>query len=206
MAFICTNLAESIAAADQLCAEGGDLKSALTNIVHHLKGCQQINENIIKHPVKRRVFSGGPLSVLHGVQHSIDGMGETAVFPINNIGLRVNLSQIPDVMSAIYSARPAGKSTLDVRFPYNVAKDSRTSGWVLGNITLRVVGQIDKNANGTWSFNGAIRVFNDQYDANSSTHRDWMAEGLTSIRGKVMKYAYTIEIPGEIPINMVGQQ
>ena len=194
-----------LAAADQLCAEGGDLKSALTMIVHHLKGCQQINEYIIKYPAKGRIFSGGILSGLHGVQHAIDGMGETAVFPINNIGLRVNLSRIPDVMSAIHSARPVGRSSLDVKFTYDVFKDSFSSGLVLGNITLRAIGDIDKNASGTWSFNGVIRAFNDRYDANPSNHRGWMGESLTSILGNVMKYEYAIEIPGEIPINMFGQ-
>lgn len=194
-----------LAAADQLCAEGGEVKTALNRIVHSLKACQQINEYIIKYPTVGRVFSGGLLSGMHAIQHSIDGKGEAATFPIQNIGLQVNLSQIPDVMNAIHSARPVGMSSVDVKFPYNVGKDSASSWLVLGNITLRVVGQVDKNASGTWSFNGAIRAYNDKYDANPSSHRSWLGESLTSILGKVMKYDYPIIIPGEIHVNMVGQ-
>ena len=196
---------KALAAADQLCAEGGELGSVLQRIVHSLKGCPQINEYIIRYPTEGRIFSGGPLSGLHAIQHSIDGKGESATFPIENIGLKVNLSRIPDVMNAIHSARPVGASSIDVKFPYSVSKDSTSSWLVLGNITLRVVGQVDKNASGTWSFNGAIRAYNDRYDANSSTHRSWMGEKLTSVLGKVMKHNYTIVIPGEIPVNMVGQ-
>lgn len=196
---------KALAAADQMCAEGGDLSMVLNKIVRNLKACQQINENIIKYPTKGRVFSGGPLTALHALQHAIDGMGETVSFPINNIGLKVNLSQISDVMNAIHSANPIGKSTLDVKFPYNVTKDSVSSGLVLGNITLRVVGQVDKYASGSWSFNGVIRAFNGRYDANPSNHRNWLGETLTSTFGKVMRYEYTIEMPGEISVNMVGQ-
>lgn len=196
---------KALSAADQLCAEGQELRTVLNKIVYHLKGCQQINEHIIKYPTTGRIFSGGLLSGLHGIQHSIDGLGQPATFPIQNIGLKVNLLQVPDVMSAIHSARPLGRSPLDVKFLYNVSQDSLSSGLVLGTITLRVVGQVDKNVSGTWSFNGTIRAFNDKYDANPSSHRSWLGEKLTSILGKVMKHEYTIVIPGEIQVNIIEQ-
>lgn len=55
---------KALAAADQLCAEGGELKAVLSRIVHGLKAWQQINEHIIKYPAESRIFSGG-LSMNH---------------------------------------------------------------------------------------------------------------------------------------------
>ena len=196
---------KALAAADQLCAEGEGLTNSLKMVVDSIVGCQQINEYIIRYPTGGRVFSGGYLSGLHAIQHAIDGKGENATFPINNIGLNVNLAKIPDVMNVIRNARPVGKSTVDVSFSYDVGNDSKASWLVLGHITLRVVGEVNKNSSGDWSFNGAIRAYNDTYDANPSTHRDWLGENLTLVLGKVMKQSYSIEIPGEIPVNMIGQ-
>ncbi|MNJ69465.1 Colicin-M [compost metagenome] len=91
-------------------------------------------------------------------------------------------------------------------FAYDVRKDSFPSGWTLGNITLRAVGTAVVDKEGNWSFSGAIRAFDDVYDANPSTHRDWLGEKATGFLSKVLQSTYAIKIPGEIPITASGKR
>ncbi|MBM1191233.1 lipid II-degrading bacteriocin [Pseudomonas weihenstephanensis] len=65
--------------------------------------------------------------------------------------------------------------------------------------------QVNKKSSAGWLFNGEICALNDRDDANPSNPRNGVGETLASILGKVMRYDDTIEVPGEIPINRVGQ-
>lgn len=195
-----------LAAADQRESEGRDLRSAFNEITQDLKWHPSINHQIVKYPSENRIFSGGLATPFHGFQHSVDGKGKSATFPIENIGLKVDISRIPDVMNAIQGARGVGRSSVDVNFPYNVSNDSYSSGLVLGNITLRAIGHVDKNSSGSWSFNGEIRAYNDFYDANPSNHRSLAAEAGTAFLRTILKDSYDIVIPGVLPISLNGYQ
>ena len=195
---------KTLAAADQREAEGRDLRTAYNEIATDIGRTQQINEHIIKYPPANHVLSGGLMTPFHALAHGMFGLGAPVMFPIQNVGLNVDIRGIPDVMNVIQSARPVGTSSLDVNFAYDVGKDSNASWLTLGNITLRLVGTIDKSSSGAWTFSGEIRAFNDVYDANPSNHRGWLGENLTSVLSAVPFTSYSIEIPGSLPVTVSG--
>ncbi|WP_024694426.1 lipid II-degrading bacteriocin [Pseudomonas syringae] len=195
---------KTLAAADQRVAEGRELRSSFNEIATDIGRSQQINEYIIKYPQPNRVFSGGMMTPFHALAHGMFGLGAPVSFPIQNVGLNVDIRSIPDVMNSIQVARPVGRSSLDVSFAYDVGKDTTSSWLTLGNITLRLVGEIDKSSSGAWTFNGEIRAYNDVYDANPSNHRGWLGENLTSILSEFPFTSYQIEIPGSLPVTIGG--
>lgn len=103
------------------------------------------------------------------------------------------------------NAKGKGVHKIDVKFTHDVRKDSLQSGWALGNITLRVVGNVKVAEDGAWIFDGELRAYDDLYDANASTHRDWIGESATSFLRSVMQTPYTIKMPGVISVKAGGQ-
>ncbi|WP_199635579.1 lipid II-degrading bacteriocin [Serratia sp. PAMC26656] len=66
-----------------------------------------------------------------------------------------------------------------------------------------------RNASGSWEYTGVVRGFSDTYDFNKSTHRDWVAEGLTTV-GRFLQESfngtpYMININGELHVHFTGQ-
>jgi hypothetical protein len=195
---------KAIAAADQREAEGRNLRKSFDEIAKDIGRVQQINENIIKYPTDNRVFSGGVVTPFHALAHSLYGGGKSMTFPLGNIGLKLDVRNVPSVMTAIQNARPVGTTSIDVSFPYDTAKDSSSAWLTLGNITLRVVGKVEKNSSGSWTFKGEVRAFNDRYDANPSTHRSWLGEKLTALLGKFPLTPYEVVISGSLPVTVNG--
>lgn len=141
---------------------------------------------------------------MHALAHSYYGKGAPAKFPIGNIGLNVDLKTKKEFMNAVSSSRAPGTYPVDVRFAHDVRKDSFPAGWTLGNISLRVIGNFTRLSSGGWHFSGVIRAFDDIYDANPSTHRDWIGERGTELLSKIMGTDYSISIPGEISVSVGG--
>ncbi|MGF6690433.1 hypothetical protein M2318_000477 [Metapseudomonas resinovorans] len=161
-------------------------------------------DHAVRYQTNDRVFSGGPLTPMHALAHSFYGKGAPAKFPIENIGLRVNLKETKEFMNAISNSRVPGIYAVDVRFAHDTAKDSVAAGLALGNITLRVAGNFTRLSNGGWHFSGVIRAFDDIYDANKSTHRPWIGGRATELLSKIKGQDYSISIPGEVSVSIGG--
>jgi hypothetical protein len=147
-----------------------------------------------------KLLSGGLLTPVAALGHFLYGKGVAAETNINSLGLDLSGTRIPMLESALTQA-PMGRTpiTLD-KVPYNTGSNSwHTEAW-LGNITLKIEGTVTKNENGTLSFNGGARAYNDVYDANPSTFRDAVGENSTRVLAAVEKYLnaqpYEIAIKG----------
>ncbi len=150
-----------------------------------------------------RVFSGGNLTAIHAFAHSIFGKGEAVTYPIEKIGMNIDVNGLQAFKDTVKNSG-VGSTPVDFRFTRDTMMDGVVPGLTLGNITLRTVGVITKNANGSWTFDGVVRAFDDIYDANPSTHRSLTGEALTSFLSQLSRQSYTVEIPGEIPISTSG--
>ncbi|MGB9088410.1 MAG: lipid II-degrading bacteriocin [Pseudomonas farsensis] len=196
---------KALATVDQLHAEGQSMASAFSKISASMRPFQDVQDSMIKYPDEPRVFSGNVLTAIHALAHSMYGNGKPVTFPIGNVGLKVNLNEVSKFTDSLASYGE-GTHHVDVNFAYDVRKDNFSSGWTLGNITLRAVGVVMVDDGGNWSFQGVIRAFDDLYDADPSTHRDWLGEKATGFLSEVMSTPYVITIPGEIPIQASGKK
>lgn len=150
-------------------------------------------------------FSGGLFTPFVAIAHWLLGKGQQASININNIGISPKIEKMPILKTAIDSAI-VGSSRLDVSFPYDTGQDSNVARVYLGSITLRVLGDLKKDADGSVSFSGVIRAYSDRYDANASNHRAEFDEGATTVLRKAGQVAnaqsYDILIKGDMPFNM----
>ncbi|NER61945.1 lipid II-degrading bacteriocin [Pseudomonas sp. MAFF212428] len=194
----------ALGAIDQWHAEGKSLDLGFQRMAQSLRAYPVIHESMVSYPTKSHVFSGGVLTPFHALAHSISGKGEPVIFPVGSIGLNVKLPSVRPFMDAV-NAKGKGVHKIDVKFTHDVRKDSLQSGWALGNITLRVVGNVKVAEDGAWIFDGELRAYDDLYDANASTHRDWIGESATSFLRSVMQTPYTIKMPGVISVKAGGQ-
>lgn len=84
--------------------------------------------------------------------------------------------------------------------------DSNISRIYLGSITLRVIGDLNKDSEGNFIFAGVARADSDKYDANASSHRGGFDEKATTLLREVGRVAnaqnYEILIEGELPLNI----
>ncbi|MDW6936229.1 lipid II-degrading bacteriocin, partial [Escherichia coli] len=77
---------------------------------------------------------------------------------------------------------------------------------LLGNITLKTEGTLTISANGSWTYNGVVRSYDDKYDFNASTHRGVIGESLTRLGAMFSGKEYQILLPGEIHIKESGKR
>lgn len=145
-------------------------------------------------------LSGGLLTPVSAFGHFLYGKGVAAEININNLGLNLSRTNIPSLESALASA-PIGNSTILLnKVPYNTFSDSFLTGSWLGNITLKIEGNITKHESGNISFNGGARSYHDIYDGNLGTWRTLIGEAATGVLAAVQKYLnaepYDIAIKG----------
>lgn len=95
---------------------------------------------------------------------------------------------------SIVNAGRTGSFRVDSKFIYSTVQDSVIAGAYPGNITLHTTGTVTIAANGTWNYNGAVRTYNDKYDANASSHRGALGEASTT----VLRYMYGKEYQSNI--------
>ena len=72
-----------------------------------------------------------------------------------------------------------------------------TGSLLLGNITLKIEGELTINESGESDFEGVLKSFDDVYDFNASTHRGIIGEVLTLFGRKSEGEPYHIKIRGE---------
>lgn len=150
-------------------------------------------------------MSGNVTAPVVALAHYLWGGGEERSVALKNIGLKLTPEKLPPVMSVI-NAGGVGSFHVDGKFEYATAQDSLFTGAYLGNITLRTVGTATIAANGTWSYSGVVRAYNDKYDANPSTHRGALGEMSTTILRYLGGTKYPISIPGEIKVSGSGKR
>ncbi|HGM5492918.1 TPA: lipid II-degrading bacteriocin [Serratia fonticola] len=150
-------------------------------------------------------FTGGVVSPVAALAYYVLGNGEERMIKIENIGLKLKVSDIPPVMSVINSGQ-VGVFKISSNFTRDTSKDGMIPAAYLGNITLKTEGVLSIQKNGTWNYNGVIRAYNDTFDANPSSHRGALGESATTILRALNGKPYTISIPGELPAKYNGKR
>lgn len=150
-------------------------------------------------------LSGGAFSPIKALAHAISGEGTPLQIKIENTGIKPNPNSVPALRALIESA-PIGSSPVFIdRVSYNTGIDSKVTEYYLGHISLKIEGQVHKHDQHHYSFAGEVRAYHDFYDANRSSHRDWMAETATTALNTIMQavnsQGYEIAITGSLPIN-----
>ncbi|MGN0855300.1 MAG: lipid II-degrading bacteriocin [Kiritimatiellia bacterium] len=74
----------------------------------------------------------------------------------------------------------------------------------LGDVSLKLEGQIEVKPGGDWKFNGTLKCFDDFYDFNKSTHRGLAGEILTWFGRQTDGKNYWIEIRGQKLVSESG--
>ncbi len=88
-------------------------------------------------------------------------------------------------------------------FPFSTSGDQ---GRFLGNISLKLEGNLEIYPDGTYEFDGAIRSFDDYHDFNKSNHRGRVAELLTKMGSNIPGKPFWIEIRGSKPMKKKGKR
>ncbi|EKF7455371.1 lipid II-degrading bacteriocin colicin M, partial [Escherichia coli] len=133
------------------------------------------------------------------------GNGAERSVNIANIGLKISpmkINQIKDIIkSGVVGTFPVSTKFTHATGDYNVI-----TGAYLGNITLKTEGTLTISANGSWTYNGVVRSYDDKYDFNASTHRGIIGESLTRLGAMFSGKEYQILLPGEIHIKESGKR
>ncbi|MCU1752612.1 lipid II-degrading bacteriocin [Pseudomonas sp. 6D_7.1_Bac1] len=149
-------------------------------------------------------LSGGTFTPVKALTHYLWGNGEKLSVNINNIGLDIKAHEIPLLANTIVSTREAGSyHLLAPKVAYETRFDSAITGAYLGRITLKAEGNFTRHTNGSWTFDGILKAYNDIYDFNES-NRPILLETLTSAGRVLSGTRYEIEIPGEHRISLSG--
>lgn len=150
-------------------------------------------------------LSGGVLSPLAALAHFLNGNGAPMWTDINNIGLDIQLSELPALSNAMQAASEGVTAVSFDKVPYNTESDSYLTAAWLGNITLKVEGSIIKSGDSV-VFDGVARAYNDVYDANPASFRSDLAENATTVLRAIEALSpaqpYEIQIVGEVPLHL----
>ncbi|WP_231604384.1 lipid II-degrading bacteriocin [Brenneria goodwinii] len=150
-------------------------------------------------------LASGLLAPIDAFRHYLFGDGSDRYVNIDDIGLNIEINQIPSVMDIINS-NAIGSFDISNDFNRNTSLDGFIPAAYLGNITMKTEGTLNISPDGSWNYNGVIRAYNDRYDANPSTHRDALGEWSTSILETLSGTPYDISIPGELEISGNGKR
>ena len=149
-------------------------------------------------------LTGGVLSPLSALAHFVEGTGRPMWMNIHNVGMRFDLGKFNHLKNAMQTA-PQGVSGYSLaQQNYNTLNDSLAVGGVLGNITLRLEGTINKVGSFT-SFSGVARAWDDSFDTNLGDFRSAAAEFSTRVLKKIGQATnakeYPIQIIGQLPLH-----
>lgn len=147
----------------------------------------------------------GLFTPVDAFRHYLFGNGADKSININDVGLSIDVSQIPPIMNIINQGF-IGRFDISSDFNRNTSLDGIIPASYLGNITLKTEGVLSISPDGAWSYNGGVRAYNDLYDANPSTHRDRLGEWSTGVLDKFNGTPYEIQIPGTLDISGRGQR
>ncbi len=150
-------------------------------------------------------MSGNVTTPIVALAHYLWGNGAERSVNIANIGLKISpmkINQIKDIIkSGVVGTFPVSTKFTHATGDYNVI-----TGAYLGNITLKTEGTLTISDNGSWTYNGVVRSYDDKYDFNASTHRGVIGESLTRLGAMFSGKEYQILLPGEIHIKESGKR
>ncbi len=108
-------------------------------------------------------MSGNVTTPIVALAHYLWGNGAERSVNIANIGLKISpmkINQIKDIIkSGVVGTFPVSTKFTHATGDYNVI-----TGAYLGNITLKTEGTLTISANGSWTYNGVVRSYDDKYD------------------------------------------
>lgn len=149
-------------------------------------------------------LSGGVYSPAAALFHSIAGSGTPMWANINNLGLHFEIGEFGKVHSAMMSADQGVSHLYIDKLAYATSNDSLVTGAFLGDITLKVEGNINKMGEAV-SFSGSVKAWSDTFDANLSSHRSEFGEASTKVLNFIQTYSpaqpFEIKLIGELPIS-----
>lgn len=150
-------------------------------------------------------LSGGVYTPVAALYHSFMGGGTPMWTNLNNLGLDFEVSDFPQIQNAMESAGQGVTGLYIDKVAYSTEEDSIITGAFLGNITLKVEGEITKVGDHA-TFTGTVKGWDDTYDANASIHRSELAEHATELLNIIQTHTpaapYQIQLVGEVPINL----
>lgn len=150
-------------------------------------------------------MSGSVTTPFMALANYLWGEGAERSVELKRIGLNLTPSKLTPVMSVVNSG-VTGRYNVDRKFAYSTSQDSVFTGAYLGNITLHTTGVLNISSDGTWSYDGVVRAYNDIYDANASNHRGVMGEASTTILRYLKGKPYVISIPGQLKVSGSGKR
>jgi len=113
----------------------------------------------------------------------------------------VRPSQFPRVRAELSRGPHDAALSIDDRIVFATSGDQAL---FLGDITLRLQGQLAIRRGGTFEFTGTLKSFDDLYDFNKA-NRGFFGELLTWFGRATPGIPYWIEIRGAKPISEVGR-
>lgn len=153
-------------------------------------------------------LSGTPFTPFRALYHYFFGNSQSLSIDIQDVRINPEINNITQrytskTLSDIASDFSTGIHPIDIEFNYNTMSSGASIFLTLGNITLRLVGHMEVNADGSYSINGEIRSFDDIFDGGPA-ERGPFKEFLTSFIQNGQEY--NIEIPGSIPVQFNSNQ
>jgi len=142
--------------------------------------------------------------------HFIKGDGSQMSVPLTSLGVNTSVQNLTPVNSALGNS--PGDYAINENFGYNFADhltenfDQTAITLTLGRISLRTEGNLSIKQDGSWTYNGVVRAFNDTYDANPDPSRGPLADVSTAILDKFKGKPFEIAMPGEIPVEISGKK
>lgn len=154
-------------------------------------------------------LSGGDLTPVAAFGHFLYGKGTATETSISNFGLSSSNISSPLLNDALASA-PVGVSPILVE---NIPHAASVSSWQLStwidNVSLRVEGNINKNQDGSFQFDGNVTagsyLYSSMPDGFKSAIGESAASNLSSVQQPLGAMPFEIAIKGNSPISIVKQ-
>ena len=137
-----------------------------------------------------------------GLLHYLGGSGSAVSVPFSDVDTSsVKATNFSQVKAAIGSCTPG-------TYPVNDVVGFSTGGdaaLYLGNIVLKLDGDVTVNCDCSWCFHGTLAARPDVYDFNRSNHRTAAGEFSTLVGSFLPGKPYTINIVGSKPISQCSK-
>jgi hypothetical protein len=152
-------------------------------------------------------------------RHWIESSGKALQYPFDKIDTAsVQPEQFPAVQEKLKTGTPGSTYKIQGTMPFHTNNDKRewwdprriseqndNPRWIVGNITLKLDGELVIHPDGSHSFNGKLSALPDLYDMNRSNHRDGVEEFMTTVgrvEGETLGHTnYRIHFRGEKPLS-----
>ncbi|WP_455865594.1 lipid II-degrading bacteriocin [Pantoea agglomerans] len=149
--------------------------------------------------------TGNAFTPFLALYHYAEGNGTPLIVDLPSIGLTFDAAKMDPLVAQLGSSG-AGTYSISGDFGKNIADDNLYVAAMLGRISMKTEGVLTIQANGSWSYNGVARAYNDTFDANWDASRGVVAQASTKILSWIPGQVYEIQIPGEVPVNLSGQK